>query len=283
MRALAHVPLPLIRGFGAALGPVLHALAAPRRRVVDANLALCFPGKSPAERRRIARETFVFVAQSWLDRGWLWHAPEHVVAGRLKVLGAPGEVDEIANGKEPMILFAPHFYGLDAAATALTMHTARPSTTIYTTQRDPLIDEWISEGRKRFGNVITLNRVDGIKPIIAGLRKGGLLYLLPDMDFGRDQTVFVPFYGVQAATVPSLSRFARLGRAKVVPIVSRLVKAGYEIEVLPAWKNFPTDDVIADTTLMNERLQGYIDTMPSQYYWVHRRFKTRPDGEPKVY
>src|SRR5579864_2052922 len=116
MRALAHVPLPLIRSFGRALGPVLHALAAPRRRVVDANLALCFPDKSPAERRRIARETFVFVAQSWLDRSWLWHAPEHVVAARLKVVGAASEIDEIANGKEPMILFAPHFYGLDAAA-----------------------------------------------------------------------------------------------------------------------------------------------------------------------
>lgn len=283
MRTLSHVPLPLVRGFGALLGPVLHMAAVPRRRVVDANLAVCFPEKSAAERRRIARETFVYVAQSWLDRSWLWHAPEQVVARRLKVVGAASEIDEIANGHEPMILFAPHFYGLDAAATALTMHTARPSTTIYTTQRDPTVDEWIREGRKRFGNVITLNRVDGIKPIVAGLRKGGLLYLLPDMDFGRDQTVFVPFYGVQAATVPSLSRFARLGRAKVVPVVSKLTKDGYEIEVLESWKNFPTDDVIADTALMNQRLQGYIDTMPSQYYWVHRRFKTRPDGEPSIY
>ncbi|MGJ7508456.1 LpxL/LpxP family acyltransferase [Variovorax sp. GT1P44] len=283
MRTLAHVPLPLVRGFGALLGPVLHLAAVPRRRVVDANLAVCFPEKSAAERRRIARETFVYVAQSWLDRSWLWHAPEEVVGRRLKVVGAAREIDEIANGHEPMILFAPHFYGLDAAATGLTMHTARPSTTIYTTQRDPMIDEWIREGRKRFGNVITLNRVDGIKPIVAGLRKGGLLYLLPDMDFGRDQTVFVPFYGVQAATVPSLSRFARLGRAKVVPVVSKLTKDGYEIEVLAAWQNFPTDDVIADTTLMNQRLQGYIDTMPSQYYWVHRRFKTRPEGDPSIY
>lgn len=283
MRALAHVPFPLVRGFGAVLGRVLHSVALPRRRVVDANLALCFPDKPEAERRRIARETFVYVAQSWLDRSWLWHASEAVVARRLKVVGAASEIDEIANGHEPMILFAPHFYGLDAAATALTMHTARPSTTIYTTQRDPMLDEWISEGRKRFGNVITLNRVDGIKPIIAGLRKGGLLYLLPDMDFGRDQTVFVPFYGVQAATVPSLSRFARLGRAKVVPVVAKLTPNGYEIAVLPAWQNFPTDDVVADTALMNQRLQGYIDTMPSQYYWVHRRFKTRPEGDPPVY
>ena len=283
MRALSHLPLPVVRGFGSAFGRLLHTVAKRRRDVVDTNLALCFPEKSPQERRRIARETFVFVAQSWLDRSWLWHAPEHVVASRLRVVGAASEIEEIAHGSAPMILFAPHFYGLDAAATALTMHTARPSTTIYTTQRDPLVDAWIREGRKRFGNVITLNRVDGIKPIVAGLRKNGLLYLLPDMDFGRDQTVFVPFYGVQAATVPSLSRFARLGRAKVVPVVSRLTPGGYEIEVLSAWQNFPTDDAVADTALMNARLQGYIDAMPSQYYWVHRRFKTRPEGEAGVY
>ena len=283
MRALAHVPLPVVRAFGAVLGRVLHTLATPRRRVVDANLALCFPDKTAAERRRIARETFVYVAQSWLDRSWLWHAPEATVSARLEVCGSAPEIDEIAHGTQPLILFAPHFYGLDAAATALTMHTARPSTTIYTTQRDPLVDEWIREGRKRFGNVAALNRVDGIKPIIAGLRKGGLLYLLPDMDFGRDQTLFVPFFGVQAATVPSLSRFARLGRAKVVPIVSKLTPRGYRIEVLPAWVDFPTQDVLADTALMNRRLEEYIDTMPAQYYWVHRRFKTRPEGEAPVY
>ena len=283
MRVLAFVPLPLLRGFGAVLGRLLYVVASPRKHVVNVNLALCFPRKSAAERNLIARETFTFVAQSWLDRSWLWHAPAHVVASRLRVVGAAPEIDEIAHGSAPMILFAPHFYGLDAAATALTMHTARPSTTIYTTQRDPLVDAWIREGRKRFGNVITLNRVDGIKPIVAGLRKNGLLYLLPDMDFGRDQTVFVPFYGVQAATVPSLSRFARLGRAKVVPVVSRLTPGGYEIEVLSAWQNFPTDDAVADTALMNARLQGYIDAMPSQYYWVHRRFKTRPEGDAGVY
>jgi KDO2-lipid IV(A) lauroyltransferase len=283
MRAIAPLPLPLVRGFGAVLGRVLHTLAVPRRRVVDRNLEVCFPHKSEAERRAIARETFVYVAQSWLDRSWLWHASERVVARRLKVVGSVPEIGEIADGEAPMILFAPHFYGLDAAATALTMHTERPSATIYTTQRDPMVDEWIREGRTRFGNVAALNRVDGIKPVLAGLRKGGLLYLLPDMDFGRDQTIFVPFYGVQAATVPSLSRFARLGKAKVVPIVSKLTREGYEVEVLPAWQNFPTDDVAADTALMNLRLQGYIDAMPAQYYWVHRRFKTRPDGEAPIY
>ncbi|MDP9898502.1 lysophospholipid acyltransferase family protein [Variovorax ginsengisoli] len=283
MRVLAHAPLPLVRGLGRFLGHVLHTVAVPRRKVVDINLALCFPHKSAHERRAIARETFVFVAQSWLDRSWLWHAPKAVVASRLRVVGDAAEIEEIAHGTAPMILFAPHFYGLDAAATALTMRTMRASNTIYTPQRNVLVDAWIREGRGRFGNVITLNRGDGIKPVLQGLRKNGVLYLLPDMDFGRDHTVFVPFYGVQASTIPSLSRFSRLGKAKVVPVVSRLTPTGYDIEVLPAWQDFPSDDAVADTALMNKRLQGYIDTMPSQYYWVHRRFKTRPDGEPPVY
>jgi KDO2-lipid IV(A) lauroyltransferase len=283
MRALAHLPLPLTRTLGTALGHVLHAVAVSRRHVVDTNLALCFPDRSTSERRRIARETFVFVAQSWLDRSWLWHAPEAVLRRRLRVTGAPSGVEEVTHGSAPTIVFAPHFYGLDAAATALTMRATRVSTTIYTTQRNRVVDAWIREGRERFGNVSTLNRADGIKPIMAALRQGGVLYLLPDMDFGRDQSVFVPFYGVPAATIPSLSRFARLGKARVVPVISRLTATGYDIEVLPAWQNFPSDDAVADTALMNERLQGYIDTMPSQYYWVHRRFKTRPEGEPPVY
>ena len=118
-------------------------------------------------------------------------------------------------------------------------------------------------------------RADGVKAIVSSLRSGAPLYLLPDMNFGPEESIFVPFYGVPAATVPSLSRFARLGRAKVVPVVTRLTPEGYDVQVLPAWDDFPSDDVTADTALMNERLQGYIDTMPEQYYWVHKRFKTR--------
>ena len=86
-----------------------------------------------------------------------------------------------------------------------------------------------------------------------------------------------------AATVPSLSRFAKLGRAKVVPVLSKLTPKGYTIEVLQAWADFPTQDIEADTALMNQRLEAYIRTMPSQYYWVHRRFKDLPPGVPTVY
>lgn len=280
MKVLARLPLPVVRGLGTGFGHLLYRLAKPRRHVVDVNLRLCFPHKSEAERARIAQQTFVYVAQAWLDRSWLWHAPAEVIDQRVRIVGA---IDEIDVGNTPTILFAPHFYGLDAAATALTKHNPKPSTTIYTTQRDPMVDEWTRKGRTRFGNVTVLHRVDGIKEIVAGLRKGGVLYLLPDMDFGPTNSIFVPFYGVPAATVPSLSRFARLGKAKVVPVVSRFTPGGYEIEVMPAWQNFPTDDAEADTALATRRLEALIDAMPEQYYWVHRRFKTRPPGEPPLY
>jgi KDO2-lipid IV(A) lauroyltransferase len=118
---------------------------------------------------------------------------------------------------------------------------------------------------------------------VAALKAGEPLYLLPDMNFGPEDSVFVPFYGIPAATVPSLPRFARLSRAKVVPVLARMTAQGYDIEVLPAWGNYPSADATADTAQMNLRLQGYIDTMPAQYYWVHKRFKDRPPGEPAVY
>jgi KDO2-lipid IV(A) lauroyltransferase len=159
----------------------------------------------------------------------------------------------------------------------------RPSTTIYTDQSNKLVDAWILRGRQRFGHLRLFGRVDGVKPIVAALREGQPLYLLPDMDFGPEDSVFVPFYGIPTATVPSLSRFARLGRAKVLALLPRLTASGYEAEVLPAWPDFPSNDPVADTALMNARLQDYIATMPAQYFWVHKRFKTRPDGQPSLY
>ncbi len=280
MRALAHLPLAPVRSLGKGMGLLLHTVARSRRKVVDTNLALCFPDKTAAERRRIARETFVHVSQAFLDRGWLWHAPRAVVEKRLNLHGALAEFE----GDTPTIVLAPHFCGLDAGGTALSIAVRRPWTSIFTPQRNPAINDWLEVGRTRFhGEVQVFDRTAGVKAIVSGLRKGGLLYLLPDMNFGPQESIFVPFYGVPAATVPSLSRFARLGRAKVVPVLSTLTETGYDIHVLPAWQNFPTDDVVADTALMNERLARWIDTMPSQYYWVHRRFKTRPEGEESVY
>ncbi len=279
MRLLAFLPLPVIRAIGRALGWFLYVFVGSRRRVVQTNLGLCFPELSGAARQRLTRQTFVYFAQAWLDRAWLWHAPEPWVRRRLKVTGA---VDELL-GTEPTVIFAPHFVGIDAGWAALALQVPRPSTTIYTDQSNKAVDQWILQGRKRFGSLRLFGRAAGVKPIVAALRAGQPLYLLADMDFGLNDSVFVPFFGVSAATVPSLARFARLGRAKVLAALALMTDSGYELQLTPAWPGFPSDDAVADTARMNACLEHYIKAAPAQYYWVHKRFKTRPAGEPGVY
>ena len=273
------LPLSWVRALGVVLGWVLYGVVGARRRVVLTNLRLCFPHWSEDQVRSATREVFGYFAKAWLDRGWLWHADANTTLRRLRLTGA---LDAL-QGDTPTVIFAPHFVGLDAGWTAITQQLPPHFTTIYTNQANQVVDAWILQGRQRYGAGRLFGRAEGVKPILAALKAGEPLYLLPDMNFGPEDSVFVPFYGVAAATVPSLSRFARLGRAKVVPLLARMTKQGYDIEILPAWDNFPTNDPMADTALMNQRLQSYIDTMPTQYYWVHKRFKDRPAGESAPY
>lgn len=277
---MSHLPLSVLRGIGWCLGRILFYLVPSRRKIALRNLELCFPEASLAQRRAWVKESFVVFCQTWLDRSWLWFAPQKTVEKRTRMTGALEELE----GDIPTIMFAPHFYGMDAGGTALTIYCNRPFTSIFSTQPNADVDAWIRQGRQRFGDVRMLNRDDGVKPIIASLRRDhGLLYLLPDMDFGPSDSLFVPYFGQVAATIPSLSRFAKLGRAKVIGMYTRLTPAGYEVTISPAWQNFPTDDVVADTTRQNRELEAQIRTMVPQYYWVHKRFKTRPEGEASVY
>ena len=279
MRALAPWPLGVVRALGSVLGRLLFLLARRRRRIALTNLRLAFPDLSEAERLVLARRNFRYFAQAFLDRSWLWHGDPEVVRQRLRITGA---VDDLTRAGA-VVMFAPHFYGMDAGGSAVMQQIDRPACTIYSTQNNRAMDEWMQRGRQRFGDATLLSRTEGVKPIVRALREGKMLYLLPDMDLGPHESVFVPFYGVPTATVPSLSRFAKLGQARVVPVVTRMTDFGYEVKVHPAWADYPTADASADAALMNERLQGYIDEMPDQYYWVHKRFKTRPPGEPSLY
>jgi Kdo2-lipid IVA lauroyltransferase/acyltransferase len=279
MRILGWLPLAWVRALGWLFGWALYLLVASRRKIVRTNLTLCFPELLTPDLKGLEPQIFIHFAQAWLDRGWLWHAPRAVVARRLKLTGAVHEFD----GNTPTVIFAPHFMGMDAGGIALMLGVPRQYTSIYTDQSNKVVDAWMLRGRQRLGVMRMFSRSDGVREIASSLKQGQPLYLLPDMDFGSQGAEFVPFFGVQTATVPSLSRFARLGNAKVVPVVTRLTPAGYDVQVLPAWQNFPTADLRADTLRMNQELEGYIRSMPEQYYWVHKRFKTRPPGAPEVY
>ena len=283
MRLLAILPLSWVRGLGWLLGSALFYVIRSRRRVAEINLSLCFPEHSRQQIRRLARQNFVYYMQALLDRGWLWHGSPAVTLRRLKITGA---VDQLQNN-EPVVLFVPHFVGLDAGNTAFTQQIPRKLITIYTNQANKTIDAWILKRRARFGNVRLFGRIAGVKEIVAALRSGEMLGILPDMGFGREESIVVPFYGIPTYTVPSLHRFTRLGKAKgsakLVTVLTRMTKEGYEVNILPAWENFPTDNMHADTARMNKELEKYIETMPAQYFWVHKRFKDTPPGEKPVY
>lgn len=309
VECLRFIPLPLLRGLGVFLGALLWWIASRRRHIVRTNLKLCFPDLDLGERERLAKDNFVRVIQALLDRSWLWHASEDQVRARLKVTGDPQALSmlklhsfssestaseqchfaepetntDLENKPEGLVIFAPHFVGLDAGWTALAIESPRRLTTIFTQQSSQEADDWVYAGRKRFGDVKLFRKVQGVSEIVRALSSGSVLYLLPDMDFGEKDTVFVPFYTQMAATVTSLSRFAKIGKAKVVTVTTQICDTGYEIKVGSVWDNFPSHDLEADTARMNLELESLIAQMPDQYYWVHRRFKTRPKGGASLY
>ena len=285
MRVLALLPLTWLRGLGAVVGQVLFALVKKRRKVVLLNLGLCFPTLSEGKRHELALKVFKHFAQAWLDRAWIWYGSEELLRQRLRWAGELQVLkrEDPQTKTQGQVIFAPHFWGLDAAWTLLTLDMPGEFSTIFTPQSSKASEAWMTQGRSRFGAVSLNTREDGVKKIIHSLRQGGTLYLLPDMNFGPEESIFVDFYGVKASTVPSLSKFSRVGQAQVVPVISRLTSFGYEIKVHKPWTHFPTGDVVADTQEMNHWLEGEINQAPEQYLWVHKRFKTRPPGEHQIY
>jgi len=155
--------------------------------------------------------------------------------------------------------------------------------TVYSTQKNEVINRLLYRGRTRFSPTVMLSRQDGMRKIVKALKDGLPFYYLPDQDFGPKESIFVPFFGVQAATIPALSRLVRLTGACVVPVIVRQVPTGYEIEVMPPWENFPGASVEDDTAYMNRFIESQVLRMPEQYFWLHKRFKTRPPGEQRFY
>ena len=179
-------------------------------------------------------------------------------------------------------MLCPHFVGLDAGATRLSMDILACS--VYSSQKNPVINDLLLSGRLRFNpDAILLSRQDGIRKILRALKDGYPFFYLPDQDFGPRESIFAPFFGVPAATIPALSRLVRLTGAIVVPIIVFQRPDGYDVEIQPPWDNFPGESVEADTAFMNRFIESQVLRMPEQYFWLHKRFKTRPPGEQRFY
>ena len=275
---LHWLPLPVLRALGWGLGRLLYIFGRERRNVALTNLRLCFPEQSEAEREALAKRHFIAFARAVLDRTLGWWASKERLERVIRIEGVENLTDP--EGR-PVILLSPHFVGLDAGGTRISMHIVGCS--VFSKQKNPVLNRLLYEGRRRFNDAVLLSRQDGMRKIVKAMKDGHQFYYLPDMDFGPKESIFVPFFGVQAATIPALSRLVRLTGARVVACITRQVPDGYEVEVMPPWDNFPGESVEADTEYMNRFIESQVLRMPEQYFWLHKRFKTRPPGEQRYY
>lgn len=285
LSVLGKLPYPLVARFGEALGSLLHCVPSSRRRVVETNLRLCFPDKSEAEIQALSRQTFRQVFRSFAERGIFWTGSEKQMRRWVQI---DDQADLVALDGTPHILVTMHLSGVEAGAIRLTIHlrdhVGRSGASLYTQQKNRLFDAFLKEARGRFGaNMIS--RSDSARDILRCLKKGEALQLIADMDFGERDSEFVPFFGVPVLTLTSVARLARLTGAKVVPIYTEMLPdyGGYVLHILPPWDGYPGENVSEDTRRMNAFFEDCIRPRIAEYYWVHKRFKHRPPGEPEVY
>jgi Kdo2-lipid IVA lauroyltransferase/acyltransferase len=278
MWLLHFFPLRVVSFAGSAIGALMYWVIAERREVIRVNLEKCFPGRAKRERERLARAHFRVFCRSFLERGILWWAPRERIERLVRIEG----LENLKKASGPVIVFAPHFVGLDATLSRLSLEF--PVAMMYSRQKDPRLERLLYRGRTRFGGRM-IPRQAGVREGLAAIESGALYYYLPDLDYGPKYSIFVPFFGVPAATVTGLSYIARETGAAVLPCVTRMLPAGagYVATIYPAWSGFPSGDDALDARRMLAFIEERVLEMPEQYYWLHKRFKTRPEGEQRFY
>lgn len=274
------LPFRAIVAIGNGVGLLLYALSAERRRVGAINLKLCFPELGDEERKKLLRDHFMMFGRGLIERCILWWSSAEYIRSLIRVEGI--EHFEAVKDK-PSILLTPHFVGMDAGGQWIAQHT--DTVCMYATQKSRYLTELLLQKRARFRNQRLYSRFQGLRPILKGMRAGMPFIYPPDQDQGVKDGAFIPFFGVPAATMTSVPRIAQMTGAKVVPSITRMLPggAGYVLTFYPAWDNYPSGDDIADTRRMNEFIEDRIREMPEQYFWLHKRFKNRPEGEERLY
>ena len=278
LKATSRLPFPVLRVLGGVLGSLAWWLARPRRHVTLVNLRLCFPDLPERERRRIGRAHFRWFARSILERFVVWFGPEARVRALVRIENEALVREHLGR---PLIILAPHFVGLDACGMRLAMISG--FVTMYQPQKNPVLDAAMRAGRERFGGAVVLSRRQGVRAAVRLVREGLPFYYLPDMDLGPRDAVFVPFFGVPAATVTATSRLVELTGATVIPFVSRMTPDGYVGRFHPPWTTVPGESDEAAARRLNAFIEDRVRECPEQYLWSHKRFKTRPPGEPNPY
>jgi KDO2-lipid IV(A) lauroyltransferase len=261
------------------LGDLFWLLVFPRRRITLINLRACFPQWTEARRREVARNTFRNIARGMLDHSVLTRGSREAIAAYVEADGLE-HLHDPAN--RPLLMVVPHFVGLHAGGMRLAMELQAAG--MYARQRNRALNDWLHKMRGRFNEPLLIPREGfDLRVSLRAIKDGLPFYYLPDQDYGRQHSIFVPFFGVQAATIPMVARLAKMTGAKVVTLVAEMTPQGYRLHFGSPWRDFPSGDVEADTARMNHEIERWVERLPDQYLWTHRRFKTRPEGQPSMY
>lgn len=282
---LHWLPLGVQAALGRALGALLYRVGGSRRRIARRNLVLCMPELSSRAREALVRDHFGWLGRSLLERGLLWYAPPERLR---RLIHVEGDVGFAERHEGAVMWLVPHFVALDVAGAASQLFQHRWVASMYQRQSNRVFDAAMRQGRLRHGGGEVFKRQDTALPLVRAIKRGAIFLNLPDMDFGRRDADFVPFFGVPACTLLAPARMAASLKMTVQPVVAEMLPGGqgYRVRFLPPWQDYPSgveDGGYTDTLRINQWIESEVRRNPAQYLWVHRRFKTRPLGEPKLY
>ena len=279
---VVQLPYRVLLRLGRGLGWLMYHVAGSRRRIATRNLELCFPHMPAAKREQLLKENFASTGIAFFEMAMSWWWPRDKLAQLAHIEGIEHLQHAQAQG-QGVILMAIHFTTLEIGAALLgQVHTIDG---MYREHRNPLFDFVQRRGRERHNLDATAIEREDVRAMIKVLRKGRAIWYAPDQDYGPKQSLFAPLFGVQAATVTATTKFARLGRSIVLPFTQQRLPdgQGYRLTIHPPLADFPGETEEADCLRVNAWVEQAIVSCPAQYLWAHRRFKTRPPGEPKLY
>lgn len=265
---------------GKALGELSYHLAKDRRHIAEKNIDACFPELPPEQRKQLAKKTLIENTVGIVETAAAWWRPPEDFLNCTEFYGTEHLLNTLEQG-HGVLLIGGHYTTLDMGGSLLSLITKYDVT--YRANNDPVLDWVIRKGREHFtDHQLERSQVRGI---LKALRSGRVLWYAPDQDYGRQRSVFAPFFNVPTATVKATSKFSMQPNTKVL-FISHFRKkddSGYAVFFSPPLKNFPTGSEEEDARIVNEHLEKEIRRVPEQYMWVHRRFKTRPKGGKPFY
>jgi KDO2-lipid IV(A) lauroyltransferase len=274
------LPYPVIMWLGRQLGALMYSLGGYRYQVGEINLKLCFPDVGESARQLLLRDNFTSYGLAFFEVGMAWWWPTERLNKLIQLEGMEN-IDALQG--RGALLMAIHYTTLEVGASALSSRHSIDG--MYRTHKNAVYDYVQSKGRRAREFAGAVYPREDIRGMFKALRNGRIVWYAPDQDYGRKQSVFAHFFGVTAASVTATAKFAKIGNAAVLPFshVRLPNNEGYRVTIHPPLENFPTGDDVADAETVNRKIEAFILEQPDQYLWVHRRFKTRPEGESRPY